>query len=124
MNLFGNIVWLLFGGVFIGLCYFLMGIVFCISIIGIPFGVQLFKIGRFVMWPFGTKAVDGKNASGCLSLVMNIIWILFGGIEIAMMHVCLGLVYCLTVVGIPLGLKHFELALLALIPFGKEIVDC
>ena len=124
MNILGNIFWLLFGGILIGLCYFMVGLLFCITIIGIPFGVQLFKIGSFVMWPFGSKAVDGEKASGCLSIFMNVIWILFGGIEIATMHLCFGLIFCLTIVGIPLGMKHFELALLALIPFGRKIVAC
>ena len=121
MNFLGNLLWILLGGLFVSLYYVLMGLAFCITIIGIPFGVQLFKIAGFALYPFGRQVVPGTNDGGCLSIIMNIIWIIFGGIEIALAHVVLGILFCITIIGIPFGLQHFKMALLALAPFGKEI---
>ena len=121
MKFIGNILWMLLGGILISIYYALMGLLFCISIIGIPFGVQLFKMAGFSLWPFGRQVTAGQNDSGCLSILMNIIWIIFGGVEIAIMHAIFGLICCITIVGIPFGLQHFKMALLALAPFGKEI---
>lgn len=121
MKLLGNILWILFGGLFISLYYFIVGVIFCITIIGIPFGIQLIKMAGFALWPFGKEVVSGPNDSGCLSICMNVIWILVGGIQIALAHLGLGVVLCLTIVGIPFGLQNFKMALLALVPFGKEI---
>ena len=121
MKFIGNILWFLLGGFLISIYYAVMGILFCITIIGIPFGVQLFKIAGFALWPFGHEVIAGPKDSDLLSILMNIIWIIFGGIEIALMHVGFGVLCCLTIVGIPFGLQHFKMALLALAPFGKEI---
>ena len=122
MNFLGNLLWILLGGLLISLYYAFAGLVFCITIIGIPFGVQLFKIAGFALCPFGRQVVPGANDGGCLSILMNIIWIIFGGIEIALAHVTLGIFFCLTIIGIPFGVQNFKMALLALTPFGKEIV--
>lgn len=122
MNFLGNLLWILLGGLLISLYYAFAGLVFCITIIGIPFGVQLFKIAGFALCPFGRQVVPGANDGGCLSILMNIIWIIFGGIEIALAHVTLGIFFCLTIIGIPFGVQSFKMALLALTPFGKEIV--
>lgn len=121
MNILGNIVWLVFGGILISLYYFLVGVLFCITIIGIPFGLQLIKLAGFALWPFGHQIASDTNDGGCLSIVMNVIWILVGGIEIAMLHLTFGAFLCITIVGIPFGVQHFKMALLALIPFGKKI---
>ncbi len=121
MKFIGNILWLLLGGLLISAYYAIMGVLFCITLIGIPFGVQLFKIAVLALWPFGHEVIAGPNDSGCLAILMNIIWIIFGGIEIALMHIGLGLILCLTIVGIPFGLQHFKMTLLALVPFGKQI---
>lgn len=121
MKFIGNIFWLLLGGIIISLYYYLIGILFCITIIGIPFGLQLFKMGTFALWPFGRDVLSAENDGGCLSIIMNVIWILVGGIEIAMMHICCGIIFCITIIGIPLGLQHFKMCLLALVPFGKRI---
>lgn len=121
MKFIGNILWAVLGGLFISLYYALMGLVFCITIIGIPFGLQLFKMAGFALWPFGHEVTSGPNDSGCLAILMNVIWIVFGGIEIALMHVTLGAIFCITIIGIPFGLQHFKMALLALVPFGKNI---
>lgn len=122
MNFFGNIMWFILGGFIVSLCYFLVGAVFCLTIIGIPFGIQLFKIGLFALWPFGSEVVSDANDGGCLAILMNVLWILFGGIEVATLHVGFGILCCLTIIGIPFGLQHFKMTLLALVPFGKKIV--
>ena len=121
MNFFGNIMWFILGGCIVSLCYFLVGAVFCLTIIGIPFGIQLFKIGLFALWPFGSEVVSDTNDGGCLAILMNVLWILFGGIEIALLHVTFGIFCCITIVGIPFGLQHFKMAVLAVVPFGKKI---
>ncbi len=121
MKFLGNILWFLLGGFIVSLYYFLTGIVFCITIIGIPFGLQLIKLAGFALWPFGHDIQSDTNDGGCLAIIMNVIWILVGGIEIAMLHLALGAFLCITIVGIPFGLQHFKMALLALIPFGKKI---
>lgn len=119
MSILGNIIWFVFGGLLLGLCYIFMGLLFCITIIGIPFGYQLIKIGLLAMMPFGSNVVLGEGEMGCLSFFLNIVWILFGGIELAIAHVVLGLIFCVTIIGIPFGLQHFKLAKLALLPFGQ-----
>ena len=121
MKIIGNILWLILGGILISLYYAVVGLLFCLTIIGIPFGVQLFKMAGFALWPFGREVVSGPNDAGCLSILMNIIWILCGGIEIALLHLWFGIVLCITIIGIPFGLQHFKMTLLALVPFGKEI---
>ena len=101
--------------------YAVVGILFCVSIIGIPFGVQLFKMAGLALWPFGHEVKAGPNDTGCLSIFMNIIWVVCGGVEISIMHLTFGLICCLTIVGIPFGLQHFKMATLAFVPFGKVI---
>ncbi len=121
MNFLGNILWLVFGGIIISLYYFVVGVLFCITIIGIPFGIQLIKLAGFAFWPFGRDIQSDTNDGGCLSIIMNVIWILVGGIEIALLHLGFGAFLCITIIGIPFGFQHFKMALLALIPFGKKI---
>mgnify|MGYP003403138684 FL=1 len=122
MKFIGNILWLILGGLMVSLCYFVVGFLFCLTIIGIPFGVQLFKIGVFALWPFGSEVVSDTNDGGCLAILMNVIWVLFGGIEVATLHIGFGILCCLTIIGIPFGMQHFKMTILALVPFGKKIV--
>ena len=121
MKSLGNILWLVLGGFLVTLIYYLVGLLMCITIIGIPFGVQLFNLGTYALWPFGHELVDGPNEPGCVSIVMNIIWLLCGWWEIAAIHLAFGLLLCITVVGIPWGFQHFKMALGSILPFGKEI---
>ena len=121
MNFLGNIFWLVLGGFVTSLYYAFMGLLFCISIVGIPFGIQLFKMAHLALWPFGHDVQPNAGNDGCLSLLMNIIWIICGGIEIALLHISFGAICCLTIIGIPFGIQHFKMALLALIPFGNRI---
>ena len=123
MHTFGNILWLIFGGWVIALEYFLASIPFFISIIGIPFGVQSIKLGVLAIWPIGSKVVTVEDTSGCLNLIMNIIWIIIGGIPIALSHLVLGVLICITIIGIPFGLQHFKFIKLALFPFGKQVIE-
>ena len=122
MKLLGNIIWIFFGGLFIALYYFMFGLLLCLTVVGIPFGLQLMKMAGFALWPFGHEVQAGPQDSGCLSVFMNILWIILGGIEIALTHLGLGVAFCVTIIGIPFGLQHFKMALLALVPFGKIIV--
>lgn len=121
MSFLGNLIWIIFGGLLMSLGYLLAGVVYCITIIGIPVGVQLFKLASLTLCPFGRNVIDRNGQLSAWSIFLNILWIVFGGIEIALSHVVLGLILCITIVGIPFGLQHFKLALLALMPFGKEI---
>lgn len=121
MKTLGNIIWLLFGGIFIAIEYFISSILLCITIIGIPFGLQTLKLGLLALWPFGSEITHNENAHGCLSVFMNILWFFIGGIWIALTHFIFGIVFCITIIGIPFGLQHFKLAGLALTPFGHTI---
>ena len=121
MTLLGNLVWIVFGGLFLSIAYLLLGVVYCVTIVGIPIGLQLFKMAGLSLSPFGRTIRDKEGGMGCLSMFLNVLWIVFGGIEMAMSHAVVGLLFCITIVGIPFGVQHFKLALLALLPFGKEI---
>ena len=121
MKFLGNILWLVFGGIIIAIIYYIVGLLMCITIIGIPFGVQLFKLGTYALWPFGRDLVNGPNEPGCVSVLMNLIWILCGWWEIAILYFTFGLLFCLTIVGIPWGLQHFKMAIATVFPFGKTI---
>jgi uncharacterized membrane protein YccF (DUF307 family) len=123
MKTLGNIIWLIFGGIFIAIEYIVASIILCITIVGIPFGLQTFKLAGLALWPFGKKVRDNPNASGCLSVFMNIIWIFIGGIWISLSHLIFGLIFAITIIGIPLAKQHFKLALIALTPFGKILVE-
>jgi len=101
--------------------YFIVGLLFCITIIGIPFGVQLMKFAAFALSPFGKNPEFPKGNMGCLTLGFNILWIVFGWWEIAIMHFIFGCLFCITIVGIPFGVQHFKLAKLSLLPFGSSI---
>ncbi len=94
----------------------------CVTIIAIPFGVQLFKLGAYALWPFGHGLVSGPREPGRLSVAMNLVWILLGWWEIALVHHVCGLLCCITIVGIPWGAQHFKMVIGAVFPFGKEIV--
>ena len=122
MKFLGNLVWLIMGGLLTAVMYWFAGLLMCITIIGIPFGVQLFKIGMLSLWPFGHELMPKSNDGSCMQLVFNILWIVLGWWEIALTHLTFGLILCCTIVGIPWGMQHFKLALASLIPFGKEVV--
>jgi len=123
MSLLGNILWIVIGGgIFIFFEYLLGGIFLCLTIIGIPFGLQCIKLSLLGLLPFGKEIVVKESASGCLAVVMNLLWILLGGIWIALTHVVFGLFMALTIIGIPFAKQHIKLASLSLTPFGREVV--
>ncbi len=122
MKFLGNLLWLILGGLLTAMMYWVVGLMMCVTIIGIPFGVQLFKIGVLALWPFGHELVPKSDSGGCLQVVFNLVWILLGWWEIALTHLSFGIILCCTVVGIPWGLQHFKLAIGSISPFGKEVV--
>lgn len=123
MNFLLNLIWLIFGGFFAALGYVFGGIVLCITVVGIPFGMQCFKLAGLVLWPFGKNVVSVGSSAGCLYIILNIIWIITGGLATALAHLSAGIFFCITIIGIPWGLQHFKLIEVAMMPFGKKIVD-
>ncbi|HKJ30379.1 MAG TPA: YccF domain-containing protein [Balneolales bacterium] len=122
MSFFGNLLWIfLGGGIFIFLEYFIGGLLLCLTIVGIPFGVQCIKLSILGFAPFGVKIVDYGRGSGLLALVMNIIWLFVGGFWIALTHLVLAFVLAITIIGLPFAKQHLKFASLALTPFGKEL---
>ena len=123
MSIFMNILWLLLGGIFTAVEYIASSLAMMVTIIGITFGLQTLKLSLLALCPFGKRIETTPEAGGCLSIIMNIIWILIGGIWISLTHLLFGIVLCITIIGIPFGRQHFKLAGLALSPFGKHIVE-
>jgi uncharacterized membrane protein YccF (DUF307 family) len=122
MNLLGNCLWLIFGGFFSALGYVFGGLLLCCTIVGIPFGIQCFKLAGLVLWPFGRQVVDDPSGTGCLSLLFNVIWLLCGGFYTALVHLCFGFLLAITIIGLPFALQHFKLIPISLMPFGKRII--
>lgn len=118
MGCLGNVLWFLFGGFISGLSWCLAGCLWCVTIIGIPVGVQCFKLASLSFFPFGKEVVYGGGAG---SLLLNILWLLVSGLLLAIEHAVLGVILCVTIIGIPFGMQQFKLAKLALMPFGAEI---
>lgn len=118
MKLIGNILWVLFGGFFLCLSWLIAGLLCCITIIGIPFGIQCFKLASLSLFPFGKNITYGNIGVG--SLLGNVLWIIFLGWELALAHLFVGLFFCITIIGIPFGLQCFKLAQVSLFPFGAS----
>lgn len=123
MSTLGNLIWLIFGGFLIFVEYMVAGFLLCLTIIGIPFGIQVFKLAWLALWPFDKTIAYKGYAPGCLSTLMNLIWLLVGGIWIAATHLVFGLLLGITIIGIPWAKQHFKLMSLALTPFGREVVE-
>ena len=119
MNFIGNLIWLIFGGIVGAICWCIAGLLTCLTIVGIPFGIQCFKIAGFVLWPFGSTVEVGNF--GAFGLLGNILWIMLLGWELCIGHLVAGLLFSITIVGIPFGVQHFKFAKLALVPFGANI---
>lgn len=119
MSFLGNLIWIIFGGLIgaIGWCF--TGLLWCISIVGIPVGIQCFKMAGLQLAPFGKEVVTVSDSSG--KLILNILWLIFGGLELCIANLVAGCFLCITIVGIPFGMQSFKLAKLSLMPFGKEI---
>jgi len=121
MRLIGNLIWLLFGGIFTALEYVASSIMLMLTIVGIPFGLQTLKLAMVALWPFGKRIHYREQEPGCLSIFMSFLWLFLGGIWIFLTHMIFGILLGITIIGIPFAKQHFKLAGLALAPFGKEI---
>ena len=121
MSLLGNILWLIFGGLIAGLGYIVGGLLTCITIVGIPFGIQAMKIGVATFAPFGKQIVELPDANSPLRLILNVIWLVLFGWEIALAHATSALILAITIIGIPFALQHLKLIPLALLPFGRPL---
>jgi uncharacterized membrane protein YccF (DUF307 family) len=122
MNAVLNIIWLIFGGIWLAIGYFLAGIVCCLLIVTIPFGIASFRIGAYALWPFGRSVVDRGGRTYFFSTLGNVIWVLVAGIWIAIGHVLTSIPMFLSIIGIPLGIANIKLIPVSLMPLGKEIV--
>jgi uncharacterized membrane protein YccF (DUF307 family) len=117
-----NLIWLIFAGFWLALGYFLAGVICCVLIITIPFGIAAFRIGTFALWPFG-KTVVRRSDAGVMTAIGNVIWFVFAGLWLAIGHVVTGVALCITIIGIPLGLANFKLIPVSLMPLGADIVS-
>lgn len=119
MSFLGNLCWFIFGGAICGLSWIAAGILWCITIIGIPIGMQCFKFASLSFFPFGKEVLYGGGAG---SFFLNILWFIFSGLPLAIEHLMFGIALCISIIGIPFGLQQFKLAKLALMPFGAKII--
>jgi len=118
MKLVGNLLWFIFGGLEMGICWQILGLLWCITILGIPIGLQCFKFAGLVFWPFDKEIM---YSGGPFSLVANILWLLGSGIPLAIAYTVVGCLWCATIIGIPFGMQFFKIARLALMPFGATV---
>jgi uncharacterized membrane protein YccF (DUF307 family) len=123
MSLIGNLVFFFFGGFLIFFAYVLGGILLCLTIIGIPFGFMSLRLAGSVIAPFGPEVRETEPPGGPVALIMNIIWIILPGLELAIMHLILAALFALTIVGYPLAVQHMKLVPMALMPFGHVMRD-
>lgn len=123
MNLLLNVIWLIFGGFIVVLAYLLGGLILCITIIGIPFGIQCFKLAGLALAPFGREIREKEPPSGALAVIMNIIWIILPGLELAVFHLVMALLFAVTIIGLPLAAQHLKMTRLAILPFGFQVRD-
>lgn len=122
MNIPGNLIWLICGGFLAAVGYVIGGIVLCVTIVGIPFGLQCFKLAMLELWPFGSRIESIGSSMGCLSVFCNIIWLICGGLYTALVHLLFAALLFITIIGIPFAKQHLKLMELSLMPFGKRVV--
>jgi uncharacterized membrane protein YccF (DUF307 family) len=123
MNFLGNLIWLIFGGLAAALGYVFGGFVLCCTIVGIPWGLQCFKIAGLVIWPFGKKVIPKNSPTGCLSVFFNLIWLLCGGFYTAFIHLVFAGILFITIIGIPFARQHLKLMELSFMPFSRQVVS-
>jgi uncharacterized membrane protein YccF (DUF307 family) len=123
MSLLLNLLWFIFGGFLVSLAYILGGIVLCITIIGIPFGIQCFKLSILGLAPFGSDIREKEPPGGVVSIIMNVIWILLPGLELALLHLLFAAFFAITIIGLPFAVQHLKMTRLAILPFGFQVVD-
>lgn len=122
MTLLLNLIWLVFGGVVLALGYLVAGVVACLLVVTLPFGLAAFRLANYVLWPFG-RTVVRRPGAGSASMVGNVVWFVLFGLWMAIAHVVTGVAQCLTVIGIPLGIANIKLAVVAVAPLGKQVVS-
>lgn len=120
MKTIGNVLWFILVGIWSGLAWILVGILWCITILGIPVGVQCFKFAEISFFPFKK---DIEYGDSMFSVIVNIIWLLTCGLELALAHLALGIVFCITIIGIPFGKQLFKIAKLCILPFGAKVIE-
>ena len=118
-----NIIWLVLAGIWLALGYVFAAVLLAITIIGIPFTVQAFKLAGYALWPFGRTLVPAERRNRGLSAFANVLWFILAGWWLALAHLFAGIALCITIIGIPLGIASFKMAGAALVPFGKEVVS-
>ncbi|MDX1407652.1 MAG: YccF domain-containing protein [Saprospiraceae bacterium] len=121
MSVLLNIIWLILGGFVVVIAYVLGGVLLCITIIGIPFGFQCFKLAGLALAPFGNEVVETEPPGGALAIIMNIIWIILPGLELALFHLAMTVILGITIIGLPLAAQHLKMVRLALLPFGARV---
>ncbi|XFA72736.1 YccF domain-containing protein [Thermosynechococcaceae cyanobacterium Okahandja] len=121
MSLLGNLIWLIFGGLFTGIGYMIGGLSLCLTIIGIPFGLKAIQLGWSTLLPFGKEIVERPDANSTLTMIFNILWLLIIGWGIALNHLIWGAILAITIIGLPFARQHFKLMILGLLPFGREL---
>ena len=117
-----NLIWLIFAGLWLAIGYFIAGVVCCVLIVTIPFGIAAFRIAAFALWPFG-KTIVRRDGAGALTMVGNVVWFVVAGLWLAIGHLLSGIALCVTIIGIPLGLANFKLIPVSLMPLGVDIVS-
>ena len=122
LRLLLNLIWLVLQGWILALAYLLAGVIACLLVVTIPFGIASFRLAAFVVWPFGRTTVRAPGA-GLASAVGNLLWFLVAGWWLAVIHVVSGIAFCLTIIGIPFGVASFKLAAVGLFPLGKRVVE-
>lgn len=122
MGVILNLVWLIVAGIELAIAYVVAGVLLMVTIVGIPFGLQAFKLAGFALWPFG-RAVVRTKTPGVLAGIGNVLWVVLAGWWLALAHILTGIILCLTLIGIPMGIANFKMTRLAFAPFGREIVE-
>jgi len=122
MRLILNVIWLVLAGFWMAVGYAVAGLICCVLIITIPWGIASFRIANYALWPFGRTVVDRRDA-GAASFIGNVIWFIFAGLWLAIGHIFTGIALCITIIGIPLGVANFKMIPVSLMPLGKEIVE-
>ena len=122
MRTLGNILWFLLAGLWLAMGYAVAGVLLCLTLVGIPFAIQAFKLARVSLWPFG-RVVVARSSGSLLEVLVNLLWLVLFGWELFLAHLVAGALLCLTVIGIPFGVQAFKLSVLALWPFGREVVE-
>ena len=121
MKVLGNILWLLLGGLEAAIGYFTGALALAVTIIGLPWALQLFKIGLLCLWPFGAEVSKGDFPPGCLRIPLNLLWLICGGLWACLCHLIFGCLLYIIIIGIPWGKQHFKMARLSLTPFGRNV---